>query len=418
MHSKSAIILSAGVLLASFCGGAQRLQAGESRPPAMRADFYVSPQGNDAWSGGQAEPNAARTDGPLATVRRAQQLVREWKQHSDRTGPIVVAIRGGTYYLSQPLRFGPADSGTPQAPVVYAAYEQERPILSGGVQLAGWQVAADGRWQKVLEEVKGGKWSFAQLFVNDQWWFRPRLPVHGYYKIARELPPAEKAGRKWHAQLAYSGDDLRADWANRGDVEVQVFRGWTAMRLGIAAIDPAQHVVTFRAAGQTPEDLGAFPKDERFLLDNVREALAAPGQWYLNRPSGELTYIPMPGKQPDKSVVIAPRLERLLVIEGDPTARRWAEHLQFRGLTFAHANWTMPEGGQTCGQAETNLDGALSVIGGRNLVLAGCAVRHVGTYAMAFGEGCRDNLVENCEMLDMGAGGVKIGHAGSGPLYG
>ena len=71
--------------------------------------------------------------------------------------------------------------------------------------------------------------------------------------------------------------------------------------------------------------------------------------------------------------------------------------------------------GQTCGQSEANLDGAVSAIGGRNLVFDGCAVRHVGTYAMAFGAGCRDNLIENCEMVDMAGGGIKIGHAGNGP---
>ena len=31
-----------------------------------------------------------------------------------------------------------------------------------------------------LPDVKSGQWSFAQLFVNDQRRFRPRLPRHGY----------------------------------------------------------------------------------------------------------------------------------------------------------------------------------------------------------------------------------------------
>ena len=34
---------------------------------------------------------------------------------------------------------------------------------------------------------------------------------------------------------------------------------------------------------------------------------------------------------------------------------------------------------------------------------------------MAFGAGCRDNRVENCELVDLGGGGVKIGHAGGRP---
>ena len=188
------------------------------------------------------------------------------------------------------------------------------------------------------------------------------------------------------------------------------------MRFGIESIDPAQHVVVLARATQMPDDPGAFPKGERFLVENVREALGEPGSWYLDRPSGELTYVPMPGERPETSVVIAPRLDRLMVFEGDPAARRWVEHLQFRGLTLAHANWTMPPLGQTCGQSEANLDGAVSAVGARNLVIDGCAVRHVGAYAMAFGAGCRDNRIENCELVDMGGGGIKIGATAGAPL--
>ena len=33
---------------------------------------------------------------------------------------------------------------------------------------------------------------------------------------------------------------------------------------------------------------------------------------------------------------------------------------------------------------------------------------------MAFGTGCRNNRVENCELVDLGGGGIKIGHANTG----
>ena len=34
--------------------------------------LFVSPQGDDHWSGRIVEPNGSRTDGPLATIGRAQ----------------------------------------------------------------------------------------------------------------------------------------------------------------------------------------------------------------------------------------------------------------------------------------------------------------------------------------------------------
>ncbi len=69
---------------------------------APQADLFVATNGNDAWSGRLDQPNDARADGPLATLERARQLVRELKaREPQRQKPIVVAIRGGTYFLAQ-----------------------------------------------------------------------------------------------------------------------------------------------------------------------------------------------------------------------------------------------------------------------------------------------------------------------------
>jgi hypothetical protein len=121
-----------------------------------------------------------------------------------------VALRGGTYRLDRPVAFGPADSGTPAAPVIYQAYGDERPVLSGGVRITGWKVAA-GRWQAVLDDVRAGKWSFAQLFVDDQRRPRPRLPKRGYHHIERPVPPSPGAGGRGADRFGFAGDQLRAD---------------------------------------------------------------------------------------------------------------------------------------------------------------------------------------------------------------
>lgn len=57
-------------------------------------------------------------------------------------------------------------------------------MLSGGVRIAHWQVTAEGRWQTTLDGVQAGKWSFAQLFVNDQRRYRHAYPS----KVTTTLP--------------------------------------------------------------------------------------------------------------------------------------------------------------------------------------------------------------------------------------
>ena len=44
-----------------------------------KADYYIAPNGNDSWSGKLAAPNASKSDGPFATIERAQQAVLELK---------------------------------------------------------------------------------------------------------------------------------------------------------------------------------------------------------------------------------------------------------------------------------------------------------------------------------------------------
>jgi hypothetical protein len=192
-------------------------------------------------------------------------------------------------------------------------------------------------------------------------------------------------------------------------LEVLPFHEWAMSRMRIATVVLAEHRVVF--TGQSWEVLA---KGHRYLVDNVREALSEPGQWYLDRPLGQLTYISKPGQQPGQAVVIAPRLEQLLVLQGDLTKKRGVQHIQFSGLSFAHTNWTLPPTGQDFPQAEIGLNAAIVAIGARQIVLERCAVRHVGGYGIAFGSGSRNNRVEGCELVDLAGGGVKIGHAGFG----
>ncbi len=381
---------------------------------SLAQDFYVSPEGNDRWSGRLAAPNAEKTDGPFASLARAQQAVRELRnQQPDRDRPIVVAIRGGRYFLSEPLRFGPEDSGTEKSPTIYRAHENERPIISGGVSLRGWTVDSQGRWHLMLDDVKAGKWNFTQLFVNDQRRYRPRLPKKGYYTIAERVPPPADNPVKGDDRLQYAEAEFNPQWSNLGDVEVNIFHQWSMSRMRIATIDASKKLVVFRRGTGFDSHWAHFLKGNRYYIENVADALTEPGEFYLDQKKGELIYIPRPGEDPQRADVIAPRLENLVIFACDGANKRWVEHLQFHGLIFAHSNWVCPENGQFYPQAEVGLDGTISAIGARNVVFDACAVIHTGTYAMAFGEGCRNCRVENCELVDLGGGGVKIGHAGS-----
>ncbi|MCD6155520.1 MAG: hypothetical protein J7J32_00495, partial [Candidatus Atribacteria bacterium] len=153
-----------------------------------KADFYVSPDGDDS--------NPGTEKNPFATFKQAQEAVRKLKKKKKK-GPIIVLVREGTYYLKEPLVFGPEDSGTKEQPIIYAAYPGEKPTISGGKKLAcDWKPYRDGIMMCELPEVKEGKLSFTQLFVNGKRQIRARYPnydpsepgVSGYIYVKARVP--------------------------------------------------------------------------------------------------------------------------------------------------------------------------------------------------------------------------------------
>ncbi|MCS6949311.1 MAG: right-handed parallel beta-helix repeat-containing protein [bacterium] len=137
--------------------------------------FYVSPQGNDSWSGKLARPNARRTDGPFATLHRAQRAVREAKTQG-APQPIEVIVSAGTYYLNEPLVFTPDDSGSSDAPITYRAARGAKVVLSGGVPLSGWRRIGGNLWSVRVPEPLRSEEPPRLLRLGNRWAVRARHP--------------------------------------------------------------------------------------------------------------------------------------------------------------------------------------------------------------------------------------------------
>lgn len=366
--------------------------------PAQDAppDFVVAPNGDDS--------NPGTLEKPLATLDRARAVVRELKAVGERDHPIVVAVRGGTYFLQQTLAFEPADSGTESVPVIYAAWRDEKPVISGGVPVT-WTVDG-GLWQASLPETKGGGWSFNRLFVNHEPRTRPRLPKEGYYYVRAEMEPTEANREKGYDRFAFSPGDFDATWHQPGDVEALCMQVWTMARMRVAAVDREDSTVTFTGPTAGLPYYQKIRQGARYLIENVREAMA-PGNFYLDSESGLLTYQPLPGEQP--ATGIAPRLERLVEFRGNPESRAWVSHISLRGLEFSHSNWRTPPQGYAFPQAEIDLGAAISAVGARFVSLENCTISHTGGYALELGRGSKSNRITNCTLTDLGAGGIKLG---------
>jgi len=169
--------------------------------------LFVSPNGNDQWSGKLAAPNADKSDGPLATLAAARDAVRVLKKNNGAE-PIRVILRGGTYRVEKPIVFRPEDSGTADAPIKYAAYTDEKPVLSGGRPIGGWRKSDGPLWTATIPRVRQGQWYFRQMFVNGRRAVPARTPNDGVFKPSGPLRPLGDRTKDGSFHQHYGRDNI------------------------------------------------------------------------------------------------------------------------------------------------------------------------------------------------------------------
>ena len=381
-------------------------------------ELFVAQDGNDAWTGRLARPNAARSDGPLATLTGARDALRKLRAQGPLTEPIRVLIAEGLYAITDPLTLTPEDSGSEKSPVSFEAAPNARPVFSGGQVIRNWQPGPGGLWQTRLPEVASGQWYFEQLFVNGHRATRARTPNKFWFHLleAQEEPVGQGGGRRVRQArqtISVRPDDFKAISGltpdELKDVNLVLYHNWDNTRRFIDRIDEREKTIV--TSGEGMKSWNLWRKNTPFILENALRFLDEPGEWFLAR-NGTLYYKPRPGEDMSLAEVVAPKAGKFVVLKGDPAANQFVEHVSFKGITFHHAQWLTPPGGFEPAQAAAPIEAVVMADGARHITIEDCEVGHVGTYVIWFRHGCRDSVVRHCYLHDFGAGAVRIGETG------
>ena len=378
---------------------------------AQAMSLYVSPSGNDRWSGRLQQPDSAQTDGPLATPRGARDRIRRLRLIARIPEPIRVVIADGRYMLSEPFVLGPEDSGTGPLPVSYEAAAGARPIFTGGRTITGFKRASNGIWQTHVPDVAAGKWYFEQLFVNGRRAVRARTPNKFYHYMNKtiEVPVEGQKGKYRRTTSVHpgslellkglTGDELK-------DVTLVAYHKWCISRRFLTGVDA--EAGTIFTIGEQLKSYSGWPRNTRFQLENFRTALDTPGEWFLSR-DGTVSYMPLPGEDMSSARVTAPVINKLVVFKGEPENGKFVEHIKLKGLAFEHNQELLPATGYAPYQAAYVTEAAIMADGARDIAIADCEVGHSATYAVWFRQGCKNCRIERSYLHDLGAGGVRIG---------
>jgi parallel beta-helix repeat protein len=381
-------------------------QSATTQPVVSGPTIYVATTGNDKWNGSAPEPNWLKTDGPVATLERARDLLR-------KTGGGTVYIRGGTYTRSQTFDLGEEDSAADH-PVVYRAYPGEHPIFSGGAKLRGFAPVTDPKILARLDEnakphilqvelTQNGVRDFGKLSTRGfgrpiqpaalELFFRgkamdlARWPNKGEYARIASVPNGPTGGK-----FTYTGDRPNR-WKDAKDIWLHGYWtwDWAESYEHVASLD----VSTKTIATDPPHGVYGYKANARWYAMNLLEEIDSPGEWYLDRESGMLYFWP-PEPISDGDVVVSTLTTPMVSING-------AAGVTIRDLTFEDARGA-----------------GIVVMGGRGNRIAGCTLRNLGTFAVCLngdpglgnpteGDDGRDNGVVSCNISSCGEGGIILG---------
>ena len=244
--------------------------------------FYVAPNGDDDWSGRLAQPNAAGTDGPFATLNAAR-LAMENSLPTQTT-----YVEGGDYYLAAPLDLTTADSGQ-----TWSAYNGQTVNIHGGPQVTGWTSQGGAMWaaQPSAGTVQDG--AINPLYISGAAQTDARFPAivpgvagSGWLTATASLP-----GDDASTQFQFAGGSIPT-FANPTGLYAAVFtqNGWAEAVSPVASIDYAADQITL--ASPAPYAIGA---GSRFYLFNAAGQVNTPGEYYYDPGSNKLTYDAAPG---------------------------------------------------------------------------------------------------------------------------
>lgn len=351
--------------------------------------FYVATNGNDSWSGLYASPQKNGQDGPLASLPEAIRRARV-----DRKGQgVEIVLRGGVHALNEPLVLTADDSH-----LTISAYRKENPVVSGQTLITGWKhlEGSTNLWHAKVTDEKLKQWDFRELFVNNHRKQRARTPNDGFFRLFGSSAGGSNL-------VKYAGSDIKPEWAKSREVELVTPQLWAGSRNRIVAVDTNSHVITLggQAITENKED------NARYYIENTRDALDKPGEWFFDAKTGEVFYWPEAGEDLTKARVTVPHLSELVLLKG--TSNAPVSNIALRGLTFADADWRLATNGYCDIQAAVYIHGAVHGEFANDCAIEKCEFVRLGGYALDFGRGCQREHVIGNVMHDIGAGGVRFG---------
>ncbi|WP_166638709.1 right-handed parallel beta-helix repeat-containing protein [Paraglaciecola marina] len=351
-------------------------------------NIYVSPNGSDSWQGiseVEQSPN-----GPFLTLTKVREVVRELINNNTDQEDIIVNFMEGKYYFDEALILNANDSGTTNFSITYQAYENEKVIFTGGIKLSGFEVAET--IENMNEAAVGNIFhvNLKELGITD---YGSLLESGERIDIIYNQVPMTLA--RWPnntlslissvnedeavGEIGYDHDRAKY-WVSEPELLTQGYWYWdwaNEIQL-VESIDLSNKVLNL---AQPYHNYG-YKAGQRYFILNALYELDSPGEWYLNRSTGDLYIWPPDGKIDDAYIEISSL----------PTL-----------IKFQYASWISIEGIQFSGTK----DYPISIFEGNNVQIKKCTISNSGVGGVDIRKGVQHSVI-GCDIANTAERGIIV----------
>ena len=366
-------------------------------------ELHVSPLGTRSGTG--------TPDSPIAFSSIPTALKACYDKYG-YCGEIQVILHEGTYPISNPLVL----SG--QIPCCWQAYGDDTVSITSAIPVEGLRETTYSglrAWQTILPAVKDAGMIYHTLYVNSRQRQRPRVPREGFFEM-ESVPGLDfnkvALGQGHDAFIVREGE--MRQWENIGDVEAILPHYCVEERSPLQSYDEIERKVTMQYVSAYPLCDDYVERYCRYALENVKEALTEPGLWYIDRPTGVLTYLPYEEETLENTTVALPSMVTGIRLEH-------ASGMRFKNIRFCGFDWKIDtikkdalfaKTGKLCsgqgGQGAGGVPAGIVLTDSKNCTFENCTFSDMGGYALEIGHGCHHINVEHCEFTRLGGGGIRI----------
>ena len=370
-------------------------------------------------------------DSSLADAVRHARELRRLGQATD----VTIHLASGTYFLYEPLRLRPEDSGLTIA--------GNNAVISGGLKITNWKkqgklMVAD------VPDFNGRPIDFRQLWINGSKAVRARSVPVGFTDgndPFEQMPRIRTYDKKNH--VLWVPKTAVSKIVNAPYAEMVLHEMWCTSNLRIK--DLSVHGDSVAVTFHNPEAKIQFEHPwpspmtpntghpSPFYLTNAKELLDEPGEWYHDIRTHKLYYMPRQGEIVREAIV--PVMETLVDVIG--SAERPVRNITMKGVTFSHTTWMRPsEKGHVPLQAGMYLteayklrpqidrpnnhkldnqgwlgraDAAVELRYAEDVNFDGCCFEHLGGSGLDYIYACRRGTTTHCTFTDIAMNGYVCG---------